>query len=97
MENIKSPCTTQVRLFFVSNDLQLNVNKSEILTSISTDHSAITLEIKPCGPSHWKFNSSFTDDHDYVKLIKKKYLYGKVNIILRIHKNISSFLFVYSL
>ena len=63
--------------FFVSNDLQLNVNKSEILTSISTDHSAISLQLKPCdqepnGPSHWKFNSSLIDDHDYVKLIKEK-------------------------
>ena len=64
-------------LFFVSNDLQLNVNKSEILTSISIDHSAITLELKPCdqesnGPSHWKFNSSLINDHEYVKLIKEK-------------------------
>ena len=47
------------------------------LTSVSTDHSTITLELQPCdrepnGPSHWKFNSSLIDDQDYVKLIKEK-------------------------
>ena len=43
--------------------IQEDVVKSEILTSIKTDHLAITLEIDSLddqqrGPSFWKFNNS---------------------------------------
>ena len=46
----------------------------KIIPSIKSDHSAIVLifnsiEKQKHGPSYWKFNSSLTNDEDYLKLI----------------------------
>ena len=66
----------QRRLDFwlISDSLQDDTNKTDIITAIKTDHSAITLDIDrisdTChGPSFWKFNNSLLDDEVYLKLI----------------------------
>ena len=69
----------QRRLDFwlISNSLQDEIDKTDIVTSIKTDHSAITLDIDSIsgafrGPSFWKFNNSLLDDESYVDLITDK-------------------------
>ena len=69
----------QRRLDFwlISNSLQDEIDKTDIVTSIKTDHSAITLDIDSIGetnrgPSFWKFNNSFLDDESYINLITDK-------------------------
>ena len=52
--------------------------ETEIIPSIKSDHSDITLQInsiedKVRGPSHWIFNSSLLDDDNYVNLITSRY------------------------
>ena len=43
--------------FLISNDLQIHIGKADIKPAISTDHSAITLELKPC--DHHPHGSSY--------------------------------------
>ena len=71
---------TQRRIDFwlVSDDLQDDVKKVEIIPAIKTDHSAISLSVnslkdQPFGPSYWKFNSSLLDDQNYIQLIHSEY------------------------
>ena len=50
------------------------IEHADIIPSIKSDHSAITLQInsiedKVRGPSHWMFNSSLLEDDTYVDLI----------------------------
>ena len=66
----------QRRLDFwlISDSLQDDTNKADIITAIKTDHSAITLDIDRIsdtshGPSFWKFNNSLLDDEVYLRLI----------------------------
>ena len=52
--------------WFISNLLQDNVSKIDIITSIKTDHSAIVLEVDSMadqcrGPSFWKFNNGLLE------------------------------------
>ena len=69
----------QRRLDFwlISNSLQDEIHKADIITSVKTDHSAITIDINSIsetnrGPSFWKFNNSFLDDESYINLITDK-------------------------
>ena len=57
--------------FMISNSLQDNIVCADIVSSIWSDHSAVTLSIKHLpkakqGNSHWKFNSSLVEDQLYV-------------------------------
>ena len=61
--------------WFISDLLQDDVAKIDIITSIKTDHSAIFLEVdsmanQPRGPSFWKFNNSLLDDPIYVQCMR---------------------------
>ena len=63
--------------FMISNSLQDNIVDAGIIPSIWSDHSAVTLFIKPLtkakkGNNHWKFNSSLVDDNYYVTLLSDK-------------------------
>ena len=58
--------------------LQEDVVKSEIVTSIKTDHLAITLEIDSLddqqrGPSFWKFNNSLLEDLVFVQSLRENF------------------------
>ena len=64
--------------WLISNAVQDNVSKTDIIPAIKSDHSAITLllnslEKQSHGPSYWKFNSSLLEDSSYIELISLKY------------------------
>ena len=71
----------RIDLWLVSDDLQDDVKKAEIIPAIKTDQSAISLSVnsfkdhkdQPFGPSYWKFNSSLLDDQNYIQLIHSEY------------------------
>ena len=67
--------------WLVSDLLQDDVAKVDIVTAIRTDHHAITLEIDSLndqqrGPSFWKFNSSVLDDAFFIGVYAKTFLSG---------------------
>ena len=60
--------------WLISNAVQDNVSKTDIIPAIKSDHSAITLlfnslEKQSHGPSYWKFNSRILEDSSYIELI----------------------------
>ena len=61
--------------FFVSDKLHDYVTNMEIIPSVRSDHSAITLHFKTIqqgcekGRGHWKLNSSIIEDQDFVQEI----------------------------
>ncbi|KAL9975265.1 hypothetical protein ACROYT_G012410 [Oculina patagonica] len=60
--------------WLISDCLQDFIEHADIIPSIKSDHSAITLQIntiedKVRGPSHWVFNSSLLEDDTYIDLI----------------------------
>ena len=62
--------------WFISDMLQEDVVKSEIVTSIKTDHLAITLENDSLddqqrGPSFWKSNNSLLEDLVFVQSLRE--------------------------
>ena len=62
--------------WLISDMLQEDVVKSDILTAIKTDHLAITLEMDSLGdqqrgPSFWKFNNSLLDDPVFVQSLRE--------------------------
>ena len=64
--------------WLISDGLQDFIEDSDIIPSIKSDHSAITLQInsfedKVRGPSHWIFNSSLLNDYNYLNLIASSY------------------------
>ena len=68
---------TQRRLdyWLISNVCQDDIEKSDIVPSINSDHSAIFLHLNSLdkpehGPSFWKFNASVTD-YDFDTLINE--------------------------
>ena len=63
--------------WLISNNIQEEVDKVDIIPAIRSDHSAITLYINDIenstyGPSFWKFNARLSEDKDYVDLIRNK-------------------------
>ena len=66
----------QRRLDFwlISDSCQEDIEKSDIISSINSDHSAIILHFSSIdrqkhGPSFWKFNASLVDDTNYTALL----------------------------
>ena len=64
--------------WFISDMLQEDVVRCEIITSIKTDHLAIILEIDSLndqqrGPSFWKFNNSLLEDPLFVQSLREKF------------------------
>ena len=68
--------------WLISDVCQDDIEKSDIIPSINSDHSAIFLHFisnsidKPKhGPSFWKFNASLVNDDDFVTLINESALW----------------------
>ena len=64
--------------WFISDLLQDDVAKIDIITSIKSDHSAIVIEVdsmadQPRGPSFWKFNNSLLDDPVFVQSMRDNF------------------------
>ncbi len=67
----------RLEFFLISESIFDNVDKIDIIPSIRSDHSAITINFTDItgdikGPSHWKFNSSLLDDEEYIRQMKSK-------------------------
>ena len=63
--------------WLITDSLQEEVEKVDIIPAIRSDHSAITLHINGIenmtyGPSFWKFNASLLEDEEYVNKIYEK-------------------------
>jgi len=63
--------------WLITNSIQEEVEKVDIIPAIRSDHSAITLHINGMentsyGPSFWKFNASLLEDEEYVNKINEK-------------------------
>jgi len=61
---------SRIDRFYVSDTLQYNIDKTEIVPGLSSDHSCITLSIKSTknclsGPSFWKFNNSLLKNEEF--------------------------------
>ena len=61
--------------FFLSNSLQGNIFETDIQVAFCTDHSPITLSLKPInnlprGRSLWKFNNSLLQNNEYLRKMK---------------------------
>ena len=57
----------RIDYWLISDDLQDEIDSTDIILSIKSDHSVIilhvdSLEVQPFGPSYWKFNSSLVED-----------------------------------
>ena len=68
----------RIDYWLISNDLQDDIKRADIIPAIKTDHLAISLSItnladQPFGPSDWKFNSSLLDNDAYIQLINSEY------------------------
>lgn len=68
---------TRLDYFLISNNIQEFVNEADIIPSVWSDHSAISLCIKHTpknnrGPGYWKFNSSMVEDKVYVADMNRK-------------------------
>ena len=68
--------------WLISDGLQDIIEHTDIIPSIKSDHSAITLQINSIedqvrGPSHWCFNSSLLNDENYFELITVTAKYGE--------------------
>ena len=76
MEAKESFPSEKLDYWLINDTSQDDIEKSDIIPSINSDHSAIFLHLnsldKPeYGPSFWKFNASLADDDDFVKLINE--------------------------
>lgn len=71
----KKPLIQRRLDFWLLSDVcQEDIEKSDIISSINSDHSAITLHFSSIGkqkngPSFWKFNASLVDDTNFVALL----------------------------
>ena len=66
--------------FFVFNKLQQSINNTDILVSLSTDHSPISFtlrrsQITAKGKGLWIFNSSLNLNKEFVEKMKKTHIY----------------------
>ena len=66
-------------MILITDSIQEELEKVDIIPAIRSDHSAITLQINgientTCGPSFWKFNASLLKDEEYVNKIYEKSL-----------------------
>ena len=70
---------------FVSNSLQESVKKTEILNTLSSDHSPVFCSFVKndtfnCGSGVWKFNNSLLINTEFVKKLKTRIEIVKSNL-----------------
>ena len=63
------PRFSRIDFWLISSHLQDVIDNADIIPSIKSDHSAISLKLKKIskerGPGFWKFNASLLQDYDY--------------------------------
>ena len=62
--------------WLISDDCQEDIERTDIISSINSDHSAIVLHFNNTGkqkhgPSFWKFNASLAEDDNFITLINE--------------------------
>ena len=74
----KQPALVQSRIdqLYVSDNLQVYVENSEIHAGICSDHSALLLTVKPVkecqkGASYWRFNNKLIEDELFICMMKE--------------------------
>ena len=73
----KNPFIQRRLDFWLTSDIcQDDIDETDIIPSINSDHSAIALHLNTIGkqnhsPSYWKFNNSLASDTDYVLLMNQ--------------------------
>ena len=72
------PISRRLDYWFISNDLQEDVDSVDITTTFLSDQSAITLSINGLDESErgirfWKFNTTLVDDQEYCNLLRTEY------------------------
>jgi len=74
----KSPLIqTRLDFYLISNSIQDMVKDCNIIPSVWSDHSSITIKLKflkdwPKGNNHWKFNATYVEDEIYVNELNAK-------------------------
>ena len=73
---------TRLDYFLISNSMQDLIVKTDIIHSIRSDNSAISMHIKHIqaevrGSGHWKFNSSLVTDVAYIEQLETKIKFWK--------------------
>ena len=72
--NKKTKIFCRLDYWLVSEHLINRIEKADILPSVNSDHSIISLRLnlmdRKRGPSYWKFNTALLKDKEYVELIK---------------------------
>jgi len=66
---------SRIDRIYVSDTLQYNIHKTDIIPGLKSDHSAITIQIKPTnsmgsGPNFWKFNNSLLKNQQFTTGLK---------------------------
>jgi hypothetical protein len=62
---------------YISDTMQYNISKSDILPGLNSDHSMPVISIRPTqgltesGPSYWKFNNSLLKNENFTKGLEK--------------------------
>ena len=69
--------------FYISDTMQYNISKTDIIPGICSDHSSIILSIKPTkstksGPNFWKFNNSLLKNENFTNGLKN-FLKNEIN------------------
>lgn len=99
----KSPrIQSRLDFFLLTEHLQDIINTTEILPSVLSDHSPISLTIKfqnkpPRGPGYWKLNVSLLQDKDYITSIKTKLNELKITLNHMENKNLKWEIFKYEI
>lgn len=67
--------SSRIDMFLISGSLMDRVSKSDICSSVLSDHSALFMEIELTenqrGPGFWKLNESLLDHNEYVNITTK--------------------------
>ena len=68
---------SRIDRFYISDTMQYNISKSDIIPGIKSDHSAILLSIKPTksldesGSNFWKINNSLLKNKEFTNGLTK--------------------------
>ena len=84
---------TRLDYFLITDAMQDNVVNVDIIPSVWSDHSAITMSIKHMqkqspGNGYWKFNNSMLEDKIYVSEIKRNISKWKIEYKNKIDKRV---------
>ena len=73
----KPSISSRLDMWFISDILQGYCTNTDIVPSVRSDHSSVTLSLRAIenirGKGYWKLNSTLLDERDYVNGIRQEY------------------------